>query len=334
MNSAIAVSVLMPVYNAREYVAEAIRSILNQTFDAFELIVIDDASTDGSTQIILSFRDPRIRYFRNTENRHISRSLNRAIGEARGRYIARMDADDIALPHRLQTQFDFMQHHPQVDICGSWVEFFGDRKYTWKPPVTHETIRAWALFANPMIHPTIFAKRTFFERNTYDAAFDGAEDYALWVQAIDEAVFANVAEVLLRYRFHDRQISTAKREEQRRLRLRLLNMMLQRLGIQAGPEELKRHFEVMRRGETGDLSAFDEWFFTLMKYNRQSGYFDREAFESVLAMLRWEWLNDQTSQGWRLLLGAYRSTWMRLSEYSPKAHLRFILKCLMKYRRS
>ena len=119
------ISVIMPAYNAEQYISEAIESILGQTFADFEFIIIDDGSSDSTSGIIASYKDSRIRYFRNEKNLGIVGALNRGLALAAGEYIARMDADDISLPERFQTQCAYMEKHPDVGVCGTAIKVFG-----------------------------------------------------------------------------------------------------------------------------------------------------------------------------------------------------------------
>ncbi len=122
------ISVIMPVYNADQFVGEAIESILSQTFDDFEFLIIDDCSEDSSSQIISRYNDPRIRLLKNQKNIGVARTLNKGLSLARGRYVARMDADDVSIAKRFSRQFEHMERFPDVDICGSWVWHFPVKK--------------------------------------------------------------------------------------------------------------------------------------------------------------------------------------------------------------
>ncbi len=334
MKNTPAVSVVMPVYNARAYVAEAIGSILSQTFRDFEFIIIDDGSTDRSAEIILAYDDPRIRYMKNESNLHLSGSLNRALDRAKGRYIARMDADDIALPHRLQTQYDFMQAHPQIDICGSWVEAFGETDGVWERPAGHDAIKAYMLFSNPMMHPTIFAKAAFFESFRYDERFDKSEDYALWIDAIRSKTFANIPKVLLRYRTHRSQVSRTQMHDQLTNSVALKRIMLKRLGCAGNEEEIRL---LMLLGYRGDrtvckIEALDRFLREMVLCNRRTGYVPETVLTDCIGKFRWIRLNTQTFRGLPLLWYAYKSRLMRRLDISFADHVKFVIKCLLKYR--
>ncbi|MFT4982891.1 MAG: glycosyltransferase involved in cell wall biosynthesis, partial [Bacteroidia bacterium] len=151
------VTVLMPVYNAENYVETAIQSILEQTYVNFELLVIDDGSTDGSATIINGIDDSRINYVKNDVNLKLITTLNKGLKLAKGKYIARLDADDIAEKTRLQEQVDFMEANVVVGLSGTWYTAFGTVNSTVRNPTSNQDIRFMALYQCPIIHPsTIF----------------------------------------------------------------------------------------------------------------------------------------------------------------------------------
>lgn len=221
--SAPLISVVLPVYNGEQFLSEAIDSILAQTLVDFELLIIDDGSNDGSRQILGEYarRDPRVRLILR-ENRGLAATLNDLVDAARGVWIARMDQDDIALPHRLERQLAWLEG-TGADISGSWVKRFG----TWDNRVVQlresdDAIRMEMLFSCPFAHPTVMMRSVRVKQLRYDPAWDKAEDYELWERAAEAGwVMTNVPEVLLLYRVHGSQISTATSEKQRELTLKI-----------------------------------------------------------------------------------------------------------------
>ncbi len=210
------VSVLLPVYNAAKYIADALDSILSQTFDNFELIVIDDGSSDKSLNILREYesKDTRIRLF-TRENRGLIASLNEGIDIARGKWLVRMDADDIALPTRIERQL-YWADKTGADIVGSWVKFFGsfDRRI-WKGYQSDEAIKIDMLFKCPFVHPSVMMRRDMVKQLKYDPISEKAEDYDLWVRAaLAGCKMFNVPEVLLKYRKHTAQVSVVSADMQ------------------------------------------------------------------------------------------------------------------------
>lgn len=217
------VSVVLPVYNGEEYLADAINSIFAQTFSDFELILIDDGSTDGSPRILRAYeqRDPRVRVIVR-ENRGLVTTLNDAIDIARGKWIARMDQDDIALPHRLERQLEWLGT-TGADISGSWVRRFGSSdKRLIKLRQTDEAIKMEILFCSPFAHPAVMMRTELVKHLRYNIACEKAEDYDLWERAAEAGwKMTNVQEVLLMYRVHATQISSKAAVVQQQVSLQI-----------------------------------------------------------------------------------------------------------------
>ena len=204
----------MPVYNADRYLAEAIGSILDQTHRSFELIIIDDASSDKTREIIEGFakHDKRIRYIRNDERTGIVPSLNQAISLSRGEYIARMDSDDVAIATRLEKQVEYLEHHKDIALVGSdltVIDANGKEIGTRIYPKTSAEILSKILFYNPVAHPAVMLRKSVLSSvGGYDPAFTFAEDYELWLRIGKRYKFANLQEPLLKYRLHPAAIKS------------------------------------------------------------------------------------------------------------------------------
>ncbi len=210
------ISVLMPAYNAAKYIEEAINSVLNQTFIDFEFLIIDDGSTDNTADIIKEYSDSRIKLVQNEENKGLIFTLNKGLDLAQGKYIARMDADDISKPQRLQKQFDFLEANPNVDILGTAFNFL-DTIYEIHHPEYNEDIRIKLLDDNAFAHPTVMMRTESLRKNDlyYKSEYKHVEDYQFWTQAaMHKFGLANLDEVLLLYRQHELQVTSANYEEQ------------------------------------------------------------------------------------------------------------------------
>lgn len=212
------VSVVLPVYNGAKYVREAVHSILAQSFSNYELIIINDGSTDGTLEILEELRrqDSRI-VFISRENRGLVDSLNEGISLARAKWIARMDQDDIALPQRFERQLYWLEQ-TGADICGSWVKFFGSSDHrVLKHPQSEEAIKMELLFGSPFAHPTVMMRANLAKQLRYDKAWEKCEDYDMWERAARAGWrMTNVPEILLLYRQHEAQISTSASSDQRK----------------------------------------------------------------------------------------------------------------------
>ena len=207
-----AVSVLMSVYNGQEFVREAIESILAQTFRNFEFLIIDDGSTDVTPEILSVFarRDKRVRVVSHS-NRGRALSLNIGIDLSAGKYIARMDADDVALPTRFQEQVEFLEQHPDVIVLGGAVELInmaGQALQIFEQPLEDAQIRLAMQSRCPICHPTVLMKKdSALAAGGYRKALLDADDYDLWLRMAELGKLANLGQVLLRYRVHAGQVS-------------------------------------------------------------------------------------------------------------------------------
>ncbi len=208
------ISVIMAVHNGQPYLIDAIDSILKQTWKNIEFIIVDDASSDETSKIISSYEDKRIRYIRNLKHHGLTSSLNIAIALATGEYIARMDADDIALPNKLAIQEKILEDNPQIAMVGSGAELIdkkglkiGVRRY----PESYEAIIKEIVKYNPFIHPSVIIKKNVLDDiGYYDKSLDGAEDYDLFLRISKKHAVRNLPDILLRYRISKENISWRK----------------------------------------------------------------------------------------------------------------------------
>ena len=219
-NKEIKITVLMPVYNGEKYLEESIDSVSGQTLSDFEIIIIDDGSTDNTRKIIEEFDDPRIRYFKNEKNLGIVDSLNRGIAEAKGKYVARQDADDISLPSRFEAQIKYLEKHPECVAVGSQMReidkngnFIGWRLV----PLWHKDIETLSLKGRggQIPHPTAMCRTSALEKiGGYRKRYESAEDLDLFLRLAECGRLANLPNVLVYYRIHSKSISMNNREKQ------------------------------------------------------------------------------------------------------------------------
>lgn len=237
------ISVIMSAYNAASYLLESITSILNQQGVDLELIIINDGSTDSTSSILdqIEKKDKRVKIV-NQENKGLAESLNLAISISKGKYIARMDADDIAHPKRLLVQLNFLNSFKDIDIVGSYVKAFGDSKVrTWKYPLNKSECDVALLFLNPLAHPAVmFRKSVINNIGFYDLSYNYDQDYELWARASHSHGIANIPSNLLNYRIHKDQMgsifSKSQRvESQKRTQLSLLKIM----GLNPSEEDME-----------------------------------------------------------------------------------------------
>jgi len=214
------ISVVMPCYNAEKYIAEAIESVLNQTYTDFEFIIINDASTDKSLDIIKEYakKDKRIKFLNNERNVGISETRNKGIRLAEGKYIATHDADDISLPTRFEEQISHLERIPSCGVVGSYLEIFdsetgkvlGIRKYA----ENDKDLRDKIFFYCPVAQPaSIIRKEVFIKLGLYDNRYPPAEDLDLWFRLGTEYKFSNIPKILLKYRYYAGSATTTKIEK-------------------------------------------------------------------------------------------------------------------------
>jgi glycosyltransferase involved in cell wall biosynthesis len=282
----------MPVYNAEHYVAGAVRSILEQTFRDFELIVIDDGSTDRSPEILRSLadQDSRIAIHRQS-NSGIAASLNLGCSLARGTYVARMDADDISLPRRFEKQVAFLDAHSDVGVLGTLIQDIGaggEPGPIWPLPTTAATIRWFLMFGNCMAHPTVMMRRDIINRLKYNLAAAHVEDYDLWIRACGVTNLANISEVLLKYRVLTHSTSSRHLSVQQQQALKLQR--------DARAELLNADID------EGALPTTDVLLNLYAAYRRKRRLNRGDESEIVLDVFRRIYLSGQMRTGWARLL--------------------------------
>lgn len=208
------ISVVMPVYNAAPFLKEAVDSLLMQSFLDFELIVVEDASTDHSLEILDTYRDSRILVLKNEVNRGNYPSRNIGMSVAKGKYICVMDADDIALPHRLAVQFQFMETHPEILACGSAYQVIGSNEM-YRSVQNYESIQEALLLDNCFLHPSLCFRTSVLKKiGMYNEDYIYASDYDFLCKMALVGPIVNLPDILMKYRWHNGQITQAHRLEQ------------------------------------------------------------------------------------------------------------------------
>jgi glycosyltransferase involved in cell wall biosynthesis len=225
---------------------EAIDSILNQTFSDFEFLIIDDGSTDQSIDQIMLYDDPRIQLIKNKKNLGQSETLNKGINLARGKYIARMDQDDISMPKRLEKQLKFMEDNPQIGVCGSWLQLIGKYKGIAESETEDDLIKIKLLTNQNLAHPSVMIRKEILEKYelSYGTSYTVAQDYDLWVRMFDHCSFANLPKPLLKYRIHENQKSRKVGEQNSAEGNKVLTNLLIKMGLQLNDSDLIIHNKI------------------------------------------------------------------------------------------
>lgn len=328
------ISVIMSIYNDGEYVSESIKSILSQSHQDFEFIIVNDGSTDNSEDIINSFRDKRIRYLKNPENIGLARSLNLALANSEGKYVARMDADDISVPERLANQLDFMEQYPEVGIVGSWVQQFGQAENTVRYSTSDFDIRIRMLSDSPFAHPSVMIRREVLGKHQlqYDPNFRTAQDYDLWSRMARYTNMAILPKVLLHSRVHENQVTSRKKADQAANRAKVAKSLFQYLGI---GEDNEIQFLQDLLGNKYVLSVeflveAERIMKMLINNNLKIRYFDQELLYAFLCD-RWKSLTwGSTKLGIKFYFLFIRSEFSQVNKLSYPFHVKFISKCLLR----
>ena len=282
------VSIVLPVFNGERFVEAALRSIWAQTFQGFEVLAINDGSTDGTADILSSVSDPRLRVLTNEPRRKLSGALNRGLEEARGVYIARMDADDVMRRHRLERQVEYLKQNPTIACCGSAVKRFGTGVGgVLRFPLSPAEVAAFSLFYSPFAHPSVMFRREWFQREglIYDGSFYPAEDYELWTRVIQCFPCGNVPEVLLDYRVHDQSMTGGEWSAMDEQTVRIQQGLVVRMGLSPSPEQLRLHRAVSMGALPATLDSFDAteaWLLELKQANQQARQYSPDSFADIL----------------------------------------------------
>lgn len=306
------VSVLMPVFNAEKYLAEAIDSIISQSFEDWELVIINDGSTDSSLSIIETYVDKRIRLINNPQNIGLIKTLNNGINLCHGEYIARMDADDISHPERLQQQVNFLEQNNNHILCGTNATVINNKgECTGKivNPSDNIYLQINLLFTNPFIHPSVMLRKSALVNTLFNEKAIHIEDYELWTRLAQTGQVANLRQALLQYRWHDTNVSVEHAQTQEIAKNEIIRSQLLKFGIEATPKQLQLHrltFQLYNLGNKtinpleDPFSEVNDWFALLKKQNRLLKVYPTTSFEAFL-WSRWIVLCISQKKHWKAL---------------------------------
>lgn len=286
------VSVVMANYNTEEeYLRSAIESILNQTYSNFEFIIIDDGSTNDSVSIIESYDDERIVLVKNSENIGVTKSRNKGLDICHGEFMAVMDSDDISMPNRFEMQIRYLREHENVIVCGTGIECIGTWEKLHPNKIIRHTIedresyRIHLLFDNrPLIfHPSAMLNRKLMLKYNirYDDSLPVALDYKLWVSCSQVADCVILPEILLKYRVHDKSITTARRELQLQCHRRIIQDQLDKLHLQATEDVFRYHDTLVFNKKPYD-PGIKKWIKTLINANKTYKVYNKTLLKKIL----------------------------------------------------
>lgn len=307
--SAPLITVLIPVWNGEAFLREALDSVFSQMGADFEVLVVDDGSSDRTPEILEATGDSRLRVIRNESRMRLAGALNRGMHEARGRYIARMDADDLAMPERFAKQIAFLDAHDTVGVCGTFARTFGEGpRKVLQYPERPDQVRAFALFNTPFAHPSVMFRRDVVARHNlhYRGEFYPTEDMDFWVRFLQHADGANLPEVLLRYRVHGKSMTGADWGDMDRQAAVILADQLRGLGIEMDEAAARFHREIgMARIPVNPsrLEHCEQWLLHLYLRLRTAPGFTEEALRETVRDLWFRNVMQCTALGTRVLKG-------------------------------
>lgn len=328
------VTVLMSVYNAAVYLREAIDSILKQSFVDFEFLIYNDGSTDATAEIVRSYSDSRIVFIDNPINRNLSPNMNEGIERALGRYIVRMDSDDIADYERIAKQVAYMEAHPEVGLCGSAVQYFGASQSLIQMPEDNEVIQHTMWLQNAFYHPSVIIRASVLRISglRYNEQYEFAEDYKLWSEMCAITQVHNLPEPLLNYRIHPHQISRKQSLSQQRISAQIRREQMNRLHIYLRPEQ-EQAFQLLTIDDGWrDLKPAD--------YRAIAALLDDLGAQAQRSSLASEVVYKVIAQQWGRILNAARQYTPSLIPYvlrqpmrrylPPVLVMKLLVKCLVR----
>lgn len=281
------VSVIMSTYNSDEnYLKNAIESILNQSYKDFEFIIVIDGSSNDDEKIIKSYNDSRIKIINNKVNLGLAESINRAINVSRGKYIARMDSDDISFFYRLEKQVQYLEKNNDIDILGTFAKYIGESKKASLTPLnSNKEIHVSLLFGQVLLHPTVMIRKKFLIENDlkYNPEFVFAQDFDMWTRCADVGNMKIYPEILLFLRKHSKQISTEKNEYQRDYAEKIIKKQLDKFGITYDNQEFNMHLMLtgLKKIEINNLTDISNWINKIASHNETADLYDQAIVYKV-----------------------------------------------------
>jgi glycosyltransferase involved in cell wall biosynthesis len=328
-------TVLMTVYNGEGFLRETVDSILNQTYKDFKFLIIDNASTDSSREVIQSYNDPRIELVALPENIGQFPALNKGLDMIDTPLVARMDADDISLPRRFERQAAFMGSHPGVGVCGTYAAAFSGKNETlWKHPVHHADIKVRLLFECCLVHPSVMIRKDLFDKYElrYNEQIGHSEDWELWQRAGRLFNLANIPEVLVRYRVHSQSVSRQTLNRQQAAAEMLDNSSLRFLDLSHHPlRNVHRDvaFETFnaKNRKPEFIDNVVQWFWELRFANYTHRVYDKKALNRFLKKRLFIVLTNNTRHRGKVFKTFFKE---KLYRYIPLTwSLKFMLKLLL-----
>lgn len=283
------ITVLMPVYNNESYINEAIDSVLNQTFSDFQLLIIDDGSTDNSVSLIKQYDDSRINLVEKDDNTGLIDCLNLGMSLANGQYIARMDGDDISVADRLDKQLAILENSSEIKVCGCWLKTFGDKEELIKHKEFHDEIVANMLLHCSMTMGSVMFERKALEGYQFDKDKVHVEDYDFWSRIAWSCKFYNIQEVLYLYRVHHKQVSTVYKQIQVEGDIAIKLFLFKKIKYDTTlyPDDLISKMLLLNSTiKINEFSRFVRWINELKRLNKTIKAYAQKDLKHVLKIIK------------------------------------------------
>ncbi|MFT4659776.1 MAG: glycosyltransferase involved in cell wall biosynthesis [Patiriisocius sp.] len=285
------VSVIMPAFNADKYISSAIESIIQQSYNNWELIVVDDGSTDKTNEIVRTYmtKDERIKLYVNNINRGLIFTRNRGLENANGKYIANLDSDDISLTSRLEEQVRFLEGNPDYVLLGSGsnlINSLGKKIGVIDRNIPNEHLKTLLLFSNYFINSSVLMRIDKLWNLKYSNNYPLSEDFNLFIELSNKGEIGNLNKSLINYRIHDHNISIERQDELSKVNRLILQKQLLRLDVRPSSSELMIHSSLVN-GENvkteSELNDIEAWLFKLIEANQEKKLYDEKLFNYYCA---------------------------------------------------
>jgi len=279
----------MPAYNTENYISQAIKSVLNQTHEDFELIIINDGSTDNTKQIINSFDDDRIVYIENEKNSGIVFSRNKGLKLATGKYIGMLAAEDIAYPEKFKEQIDFLQNNKDFGMVGSWAKFIDENGEklpgSWKLTASPEMIPAIMLFKNYFLQSAVLYRKECISKFSFKEGFDILEDYLIWLEIIKEYKAWNLPKYLVKYRIHSGGVTKKHTDEKLLKEKKVFQILFEQLKIDVTEQEMEMHLLIRDNRpitKIRTLKSIESWMLKILERNNELKIYNHQMLKKVM----------------------------------------------------
>ena len=326
----------MVVHNCSQFIEESVNSILNQTYDNFEFIIVDDASTDDTNTIIKSFSDRRIKCFKNHNKLGIVKSRNIALRNSKGKYIAIQDADDISYLNRLELSLEFLETNPTFGLVGGRAELINDRgeklNKTQSLSLSSDETKVYLLFNNCFTHSTIMYRKKILSKFQFNENYQIGEDYEIIVKIASQKKVKNLQEKLGAYRLHNSNISngTSFIEKYKR---EIISMQLEQIGLEYNEDELNVHLKLNKKPLHKDLELLIKqvkWLNKLYNSNSIFNYYPIIAFNKRISGYWFNLMNNSKDYNFKLIPLYFLSPIRKNSNRNFIDNLKFFIKCIIK----